>query len=165
MIVLRPRGPNVQVFPFQQRIDRPADLKSKRVRLRPEKQDELRRRSATADFPGKFMILVSGRACRLGEGRVQRRAERRSAQQDGESGGQGTWPVDAAIATLRSTAQQKGSSCVRRQEVVRTLEMRAGEDGDAGQEPGRAKAHFRVGAPPAPPDRQPGGHGQEQAPR
>ena len=56
-VIPRSTGPNVQVFPFEKRINRVADMEGECMRLGPKEEDELRRRRPLTNLGRKALML------------------------------------------------------------------------------------------------------------
>src|SRR5262249_8992890 len=71
MVYLRPSDPVVQILPFQNGIDRPANMEREHVVLRPKEQNKLRGRRAPADLRRESFLLVSCGVPRLDPTQVE----------------------------------------------------------------------------------------------
>jgi hypothetical protein len=133
----RPPSPNIQILPFQKRIDRPPQVEGKRMALDPEKQYGGRRGSNLPNGAGESALLT-GRlvAWDFNVNQIPPRSERANdnANHAGRDCAARRGPRYSPHS-LDATSQKHRHADVGWQNIVRSFEFSAREHGDDGHEP------------------------------
>src|SRR5262249_10503390 len=151
-----PAGPNVEVLPLQDRVDLRAEVKRQRVIFDTEElhgawgwHEPANLRGKAASLPHRFLgrqLPVQIEPPHERQNEKGKSPERQSCPRSGEHSFLSFFLL-LFPPVLYGTADEQGCSGIRRQQVIRALELHTREKSCHGGQPNQSKSRLRVQSP------------------